>query len=104
MNDDARPTVEGEIPRRFLHGAAVPEYCEKLRPPSPWQLVPDTVRVSYYLGTLLPQPGTETINSCCCEQDTIPSLLEVGSLAQTKGHETKAIQETMRNMPFSSQS
>lgn len=41
-----RLTVVGEIPRRLQHGAGVPEYRFKLRPPSPWQLMPDTARVT----------------------------------------------------------
>lgn len=35
----------------------------KLRPPSPWQLMPGPARVSFHTGTLLPQPGTVTINA-----------------------------------------
>lgn len=36
---DWRLVVVGEIPRRLLHGAGVPEYHSKLRPPSPRRCV-----------------------------------------------------------------
>lgn len=41
---DARLTVAREILRRLQHGAGVPEYRSKLRPPSPRQLIPDLKR------------------------------------------------------------